>query len=232
MKQKNILIVCLLTAVYSLVPAFADENPKEDQIQPKPAYRTMTFFFGLGATLSPKTSHSIALSTVSAVPTGDTTDSSAAQFQLEGVLRMSQNIGISGILESNKYLYKGDTSGNGDSHLGLMVMPRFELPFETGAFWAGFGGGMMFSKILGGVSTTDTGVTFSGSDQNTSGFEYSPRLGINFRVSDNAVLDFMGAYTSFSGKVTGTYSGAANGTFTDSFTRSWSSIVVRFGISI
>ena len=185
---------------------------------------------GLGMTLSPKTSHSITLSTLSnQTLTSESSDSKAAVFSLEGIYHFSKYFGLSAILESNKYNYANDTSGNGDSHVGILLMPRASLPLgEHFSLWVGAGLGVMVSSILAS-SDTGSGLTLSNNAQTTLGFDLSPRLGMSIYFNENNYLDVSGAYTTFGGKVTGTYTGSANGTISDSFTRNWTSVLVRYG---
>ena len=72
----------------------------------KPEHReNWTMFFGLGSTLSPKTSHAVTIAGI----TGNSNESGSAAvaFNFEALYHFSNYFGLSAIIESNKYIYQG-----------------------------------------------------------------------------------------------------------------------------
>ena len=112
-------------------------------------------------------------------------------------------------------------------------MPRAEwVAFSNFSIWLGAGGGLMLSTIQGGGYSSN-GLSFAGQTQTPIGFDFSPRVGASFKISDKSILDFNLGYTTFGGSFTGTYSSSTtSGTFSDNFKRNWTNFFVRWGINL
>lgn len=187
-------------------------------------------FFGLGFTFLPQTNHNIPLDGVTSTST--THDKGGIVFSVEALYHLSEQFGVSGVLESSKYSYAGDTSGSGDSHIAFLVAPRAEFILSDDfSLWAGAGTGLILSTIHGSTSTAG-GLTVAGATQSMIGFDFSPRAGASYQFSEKNLLDLMIAYHTFGGGVSGTYSGSSSGSFTDSYSRNWITILLRFGVHL
>ncbi|MFL5813562.1 MAG: outer membrane protein [Bdellovibrionia bacterium] len=224
---RTLVTVCLATSTLISFNTWG----AEEQPEAKPEGKSWRGVFIGGANFSGGTDYTLK-NTVTGASASITGDSAKAQALFGAEITYQKPefpLGGSLIFEGTKYKYN-DGTATADGQKSLLLMPRIAAKAGPAEIWAGVGVGLMFLNIDGPTSATQNNVSLTLLDTSSTGFAWSPRIGVDFDVNDQLFIGGQFSYTQSSGSLD--MRATSNGTtvpLSDDYTRHWISLALRVG---